>query len=64
MPKMKTNSSVKKRFKLTGSGKLMRRKAGLRHILTKKSKDVKKQLGHGTEVAKGDQHRILRMLGK
>ena len=42
----------------------MRRKEGLRHILTKKSKDVKKQLGHNAEVAKGDQHRILRMLGK
>jgi len=64
MPKMKTNSSVKKRFKLSGSGKIMRRKAGLRHILTKKSKDVKKQLGKGTVVAKGDEHRIRRMLCK
>lgn len=64
MPKMKTNSSVKKRFKVTGSGKIMRRKAGLRHILTKKSKDVKKQLGHSAEVAKGDRHRIKRMLCK
>ena len=64
MPKMKTNSSVKKRFKLTGSGKLMRRKSGLRHILTKKSKDVKKQLGHSTEVFKGDAPRIKRMMAK
>ena len=64
MPKMKTNSSVKKRFKLTGSGKLMRRKAGLKHILTKKSKSVKKQLGHNAEVFKGDAPRIKRMLAK
>ncbi len=64
MPKMKTNSSVKKRFKVTGSGKIMRRKAGLRHILTKKSKDVKKKLGQSTEVFKGDSVRIKRMMCK
>lgn len=64
MPKMKTNSSVKKRFKITGTGKIMRRKSGLRHILTKKSKDVKKQLGHSAEVAKGDIPRLKRMLCK
>lgn len=61
---MKTNSSVKRRFKLTGSGKVMRRKAGLRHILTKKSKDVKKQLGKSTQVFKGDAVRIKRMMVK
>jgi len=60
---MKTNSSVKRRFKLTGSGKVMRRKAGLRHILTKKSKDVKKKLGQSAVVFKGDAPRIKRMLG-
>ena len=62
MPKMKTNSSVKKRFKVTGSGKIMRRKAGLRHILTKKSKDVKKKLGQSAVVFKGDAPRIKRMM--
>jgi len=64
MPKMKTNSSVKKRFKLSGSGKVMRRKAGLRHILTKKSKNVKKQLGKSAVVFKGDVPRIKRMMVK
>ena len=64
MPKMKTNSSVKKRFKVTGSGKIMRRKAGLRHILTKKSKDVKKKLGQDAVVFKGDAHRIKRMMAR
>ena len=44
MPKMKTNSSAKKRFKVTGSGKIMRRKAFHSHILTKKDKDRKKGL--------------------
>jgi large subunit ribosomal protein L35 len=42
MPKMKTHSRAKKNFKVTGSGKLKRRKAGLRHILTKKSKRRRK----------------------
>ena len=38
MPKVKTNSSAKKRFKVTGTGKIMHQKAFKRHILTKKSK--------------------------
>ncbi|MBA3647337.1 MAG: 50S ribosomal protein L35 [Chitinophagales bacterium] len=45
MPKMKTNSSAKKRFSLTGTGKVKRKKAFKRHILTKKAHDRKKQLG-------------------
>ncbi|MBO4375326.1 MAG: 50S ribosomal protein L35 [Lachnospiraceae bacterium] len=44
MPKMKTNRSAAKRFKLTGSGKLKRNKAYKRHILTKKSPKVKRNL--------------------
>ena len=42
MPKMKSNSGAKKRFKLTGSGKIKRKKAFKRHILTKKSTKTKK----------------------
>ena len=42
---MKTNSSAKKRFKLTGSGKVKRKKAFKRHILTKKSNVRKNRLG-------------------
>lgn len=44
MPKMKTNRSAAKRFKVTGSGKLMRFKANKRHILTKKSTKRKRNL--------------------
>ena len=42
MPKIKTNRGAAKRFKLTGSGKIKRKKAGLRHILTKQSSGVKR----------------------
>ncbi len=62
MPKVKTNSSVKKRFKVTGSGKIKRRKANLRHILTKKSKKRKRRLGKDTMVFKGDEKRIKLMM--
>lgn len=62
MPKMKTNSSAKKRFKITGSGKIMRRKAFHSHILTKKDKDRKKGLTQDATVAKGDLPRVKRML--
>lgn len=62
MPKMKTNSSAKKRFKVTASGKIMRRKAFHSHILTKKSKVRKKKLIQDAEVFKGDVPRVRRML--
>jgi large subunit ribosomal protein L35 len=44
MPKVKTNSSAKKRFKVTGTGKIMHQKSFKRHILTKKTKNVKEHL--------------------
>ena len=44
MPKMKTNRSAAKRFKLTGTGKLKRNKAYKRHILTKKTRKMKRNL--------------------
>ena len=46
MPKIKTNRSAAKRFKVTGTGKLKRNKAYRRHILTKKSTKVKRNLRH------------------
>lgn len=46
MPKMKTNRSAAKRFKVTGTGKLKRNKAYKRHILTKKSPKTKRNLRH------------------
>jgi large subunit ribosomal protein L35 len=64
MPKMKTHSSAKKRFKLTGSGKLKRRRAGLRHILTKKSKKRKTKLGNDAIVHTADEKRMKNLLCK
>ena len=54
MPKMKTKSSAKKRFKLTGSGKIKRKHAFKSHILTKKSTKRKRNLTHSTLVDKSD----------
>jgi len=58
MPKMKTKSSAKKRFKLTGSGKLKRKHAFKSHILTKKSKKRKLKLTHDVLVHKADENNI------
>lgn len=62
MPKMKTNSSAKKRFKLTGTGKVKRMHAFKNHILTKKSNKRKKALGQLAVVDPTNEQRIKRML--
>lgn len=62
MPKMKTKSSAKKRFKLTGSGKIKRKHAFKNHILTKKSKKRKLRLTHSTLVDKADENNIKQQL--
>ena len=54
MPKMKTKSSAKKRFKVTGTGKIKRKHAFKSHILTKKSKKRKLALTHSTLVHAND----------
>ncbi len=56
--KLKTHKGVKKRFRKTGTGKLMRNKANKRHILTKKSRSRKRRLSAPTLVAPGDVYRI------
>ena len=58
MPKAKTRSGAKKRFKLTGTGKLKRKHAFKRHILTKKAKKRKRNLGKFTTVHSGDERNI------
>ena len=63
MPKGKTNSGAKKRFKLTSSGKIVRKHAFHSHILTKKSNKRKRNLVQSTLVFKGDEKRILALLG-
>ena len=62
MPKQKTKSSAKKRFKLTGTGKIKRKHAFKSHILTKKSKKRKLALTHDTLVHKRDENSVKEML--
>ena len=62
MPKMKTKSSAKKRFVLTGSGKIKRKHAFKSHILTKKSKKRKLKLTHTGLVHKSDEANIKQQL--
>ena len=62
MPKMKTKSSAKKRFKLTGTGKIKRRHAFKNHILTKKSKKRKLALTHSTLVHDSDVNNVKKQL--
>jgi large subunit ribosomal protein L35 len=60
--KMKTNSSVKKRFKLTASGKVKRKRAYLRHNLTHKTSAVKRKLRRGGLIADSQAHQIKAMI--
>ncbi|OQY29241.1 MAG: 50S ribosomal protein L35 [Candidatus Cloacimonetes bacterium 4572_55] len=62
MPKMKTRSGAKKRFKLTSSGKIKREKAFANHIFTKKTRKRKRNLNKATLVNKADVSRVLRQL--
>lgn len=62
MPKQKTKSSAKKRFKLTGTGKIKRKHAFKSHILTKKSKKRKKALTKWGLVHKADENNVKLML--
>ena len=62
MPKMKSKSAAKKRFTLTGTGKLKRKHAYHSHILTKKSTNRKRNLGYTTLVDKADVKAVKDML--
>lgn len=62
MPKMKSNSSAKKRFALTGTGKIKRKHAFKSHILTKMSTKRKRALTHTGLIDKSDHARVSRML--
>jgi len=63
MPKMKSSRGAGKRFSLTATGKVKRHKAYRSHILTKKSRKRKRKLRKSTELSKGDQKRIKRLMG-
>lgn len=62
MPKMKTNSGAKKRFTLTGSGKIKRKHAFKRHILTKKTTKQKRALTNDSLVHPADENNIKILL--
>ncbi len=62
MPKIKTNRGAAKRFKTTATGKIKRKKSGLRHILTSKATGRKRGLGKSTLVAKSDEKMINRLI--
>ena len=64
MPKMKTHRGTAKRFRVTGSGKIMRSKAYKSHILTKKSPKRKRNFRHDTEGASADYKVVARNLGR
>ncbi|MDD6773526.1 MAG: 50S ribosomal protein L35 [Bacteroidales bacterium] len=62
MAKLKSNSGAKKRFALTGSGKIKRKHAYHSHILTKKTKKRKRNLDHFAMLEKADYGRVKEML--
>ena len=64
MPKMKTHSGAKKRFRKTARGKLRGRHAMTSHILEKKSAKRKRRLGRPAEIAKPDERRVRELLRK
>ena len=63
MPKMKTNSGAKKRFALTGSGKIKRKHAFKSHILTKKTTKAKRNLTYSGLVSPADESSVKSLLG-
>ncbi len=62
MPKVKTNSGAKKRFALTGTGKIKRRHAFHSHILTKKTKKQKRNLDHVAIVDRVNKRQVRELL--
>jgi large subunit ribosomal protein L35 len=62
MPKMKTHSGAKKRFRKTATGKLRGRRANSSHILEKKSPARKRRLGRPSEISKADRTRVRTLL--
>ncbi len=64
MPKNKSHSGASKRFKITGSGKVLRERAGKRHLLEHKSSRVTRRLTGNAEMAPGDAAKIKKLLGK
>ncbi len=64
MPKNKTHSGTRKRFKITGSGKLLRQQAGPRHMFERKPSTLTRRLAGTVEVAPADTKRVRRLHGR
>jgi len=64
MPKIKTHRGAAKRYRITGTGKIRRRKANRSHLLEKKSTRRTRCLGRGAEVTGGDKKHVERLLGR
>ncbi|MGI8681805.1 MAG: 50S ribosomal protein L35 [Mycobacteriales bacterium] len=64
MPKNKTHSGTSKRFRITGSGKVLREQAGRRHKFERKPSTLTRRLAGTVEVAPADTKRIKRLLGR
>ena len=64
MPKMKTHRGAAKRFKVTGTGRVLRRKAFRDHLLEKKPTRRTRRLGREVEVVGGDRKHVKRLLGR
>jgi large subunit ribosomal protein L35 len=64
VPKNKTHSGMKKRIKVTGSGKLLFERAGKRHLLEHKSSTLTRRLSGTREIAAADAPRVKKLLGR
>ena len=64
MPKMKSHSGSSKRFRVTGTGKIMRRRANRNHLLEHKSSLRTRRLWNEVEVSSGDAKKVRKLLGK
>ncbi len=64
MPKQKTHSGAQKRFRVTGSGKIMRRRANRNHLLEHKSSTRTRRLFNEVQLSSADESRIRKLLGR
>jgi large subunit ribosomal protein L35 len=64
MPKMKTHRGAAKRFKVTGGGRIVRKQAGVRHLLEHKSGQRRRRQQREADVGKADLRRVRKLLGE
>ena len=64
MPKFKSHSGTSKRFKITGTGKILRQRAGRRHLLERKPSTLTRRLDGTAEMAPQDARKIRKLLGR